>query len=107
MRSKIILLITMAFVTMSFNSAGSLTDAERKHARNLLQETQENLLKTLSGLSPEQLSFKADASSWSISECLEHIAIAENNFVGLMQTALKEPADPSKRSEVKMSDEAI
>ena len=107
MKFKIILLATIAFVTMSFNSAGSLTDAERKHAGNLLQETQENLLKKLNGLTPEQLSFKADATSWSISECLEHIAISENNFIGLLQTALKEPADPSKRNEVKMNDEAI
>ncbi|MEJ6981523.1 DinB family protein [Pedobacter sp. P351] len=107
MKSKKSLLVAIAFVTMSFNNSATLTNAERRHAINFLQETQENLLKKLSGLTPEQLNFKADAASWSVAECLEHIAVSENNLFGLTQMALKEPADPSKRNEVKMSDAAL
>lgn len=107
MRLKTSLLVAIAFISMSFTNTGSLTDAERTFAVNLLQQTQENLLKKVSRLSPEQLNFKADTASWSIAECVEHIAVSENNLSGLTQMALKEPTDPSKRNEVKMSDEAI
>lgn len=107
MRTKRILFVAIAIVTMSFNSATSLTDAERKYASDLLQETQNNLLQKVSGLTPAQLNFKADATSWSVAECVEHIAISETNIFDFAQKALKEPADPSKRSEVKMSDDAV
>ncbi|MBC7915372.1 MAG: DinB family protein [Pyrinomonadaceae bacterium] len=107
MRSRKLFLVAIAFLTMSFNLSGSLTNAERKYAATLLQETHDNLLKKVNGLTAEQLAFKADATSWSVAECLEHIAISETNLFGFAQMALKEPADPSKRSEVKMSDEAI
>lgn len=107
MRSRKLLFVAIAIVSMSFNNAASLTDAERKYASNLLQETREHLLKKVGDLTEKQLNFKADAASWSIAECVEHIAISENNLFGFSQMALKEPADPSKRNEVKMSDEAI
>jgi hypothetical protein len=99
---------TLAVVLMSFNRPGtSLTEAERKYAVDLLKETKDNLLKKVNGLTTEQLNFKASATSWSIAECVEHIAITENNLFGFAQTGLKEPADPSKRSELKMTDDAI
>jgi hypothetical protein len=105
--SKLILFI-IAFASMSFyHLDSSLTVAERKYATNLLKETKENLLKKVKSLTAEQLNFKADTSRWSIAECVEHIALSENNIFGFAQMALKEPADPSKRAEVKMTDEGI
>ncbi|MFD2164116.1 DinB family protein [Paradesertivirga mongoliensis] len=106
MKSKTSLLVAIAFITMSFNNA-ALTDAERKFASDLLQQTQENLVKKVSGLSAEQLNFKPDTNSWSVAECVEHLAIAENNLFGFSQAALKEPADPSKRKDLIMSDEVL
>ncbi|MEX2234531.1 MAG: DinB family protein [Cyclobacteriaceae bacterium] len=102
------LVITVAALSMSFNRPdASLTDAERKYATDLLQETKDNLLKKVKGLTAEQLNFKADTASWSIAECVEHIAISENNLFGFAQMGLKEPADPSKRSEIKLTDDAV
>jgi uncharacterized damage-inducible protein DinB len=102
------ILFSCAFVAMSFNNADSeLTDGERKYAVNLLQETKDNLIQKVSKLSQEQLNFKASADSWSVAECVEHIAISENNIFGFCQMAMQQPADPAKRSEVKMTDEAI
>jgi hypothetical protein len=93
---------------MSFNRLDtSLTHAERKYALNLLTETKDNILKKVKGLTADQLNFKADADTWSVAECVEHIAISENNIFGFCQMGLKEPADPSKRSEVKMTDEDV
>lgn len=108
MKSTKLLFLTIALVTMSFNRpASGLTDAERKYASNLLQETRDNLVKKAKDLTSEQLNFRPDPGSWSVAECVEHIAISENNIFGFAQMALKEPADPSKRSEVKMTDDAI
>lgn len=85
----------------------TLTDAERTYAINYLNETKDNLLKTVKGLSDAQLNFKASPESWSVAECVEHIAISESVIFGMMQGTLKEPANPAKRSEVKMSDEQV
>ena len=102
------LLLAMTLVSMSFNSFDAgLTNAERKYAVDLLQETRDNLLKKVKGLSTAQLNFKADATSWSVAECVEHIALSENNIFGFVQMGLKEPADPSKRTEVKMTDDGV
>lgn len=108
MKSIKLLLFAIAIVTMSFDySDSSLTDEERKYAFNLLKGTKEDLLKSVKSLTPMQLNFKADEGSWSVAECVEHIAISENNIFGFAQTGLKEAADPSKRTEVKMTDEAV
>lgn len=108
MKTKNLFVLKVAFAAMSFNNpATELTDAERKQATQLLQGTKDTLVKKVSGLSVEQLNFKPDQNAWSVAECVEHIAISENNLFGFCQMALKEPADPSKRSEVKMTDEAI
>src|SRR5687768_12586021 len=108
MRTIKFLFLTVAIVSMSFTRPDiRLTDAERKYASDLLQETKNNILKKVKGLTTAQLNYKPDATSWSIAECVEHIAISENNIFGFAQMGLKEPADPSKRSEVKMTDEAV
>ena len=84
-----------------------LTDAERLVAMTELTTTHDRLLKTINGLSTEQLNFKASPESWSVAECTEHLAISETNIFGMLKEALKTPADPSKRAEVKMTDEQI
>ncbi len=84
-----------------------LTDAERIEAIAELTTTHDHLIKSLAGLSEAQLNYKSGPGSWSIAECAEHIAISETSIFGMLQGALKTPADPSRRAEVKMSDEQI
>ncbi|MBT1686286.1 DinB family protein [Dawidia soli] len=101
-------LVAVAAIAMSFDRpAATLTEAERKYALDLLQGTKEDLLKKVKGLTAEQLNFKADATSWSIAECVEHITLAESQLFEFAQSGLKEPADPSKRSEIKTKDEEL
>ena len=103
------LLITVAallltgFVTIDLQ----LTPKEREAAIAELTTTQNDLNSTLEDLSDDQLNYKSSPDSWSIAECVEHLAISENNIFGMLQGAIQTPADPSKRSEVKMSDEEI
>lgn len=101
---KNLLLFTAILALLSFKSADTLTPQERQFGLDELTRTKEILLKSVNGLSKEQLNFKSSATSWSIAECTEHIAISESNIWGALDGCLKNPADPSKRGEVKFSD---
>lgn len=93
---------------LSFTDADSpLSKKERDFATDQLTSSKNHLMSAIKGLSEAQLNFKATPDSWSIAECTEHIAIAEGIFDEMIAGVLKQPADPSKRSEVKMTDEQI
>ena len=102
-----IFLAAFLLIPAGFKNAAGITDSERKYATDVLTSTSQTLLSKVKALTPAQLAFKADTSSWSVAECLEHIAITENSLFGYSQSALKVPADPSKRSDVKLSDENV
>lgn len=103
-------LITLAglLVLVSFGKTDSgITEAERKFALNSYEETKERLVKTVKDLSDAQLNWKANDSSWSVTNCIEHIALSEKSIYERCMASLKEPANPAKRSEIKFNDEAI
>ncbi|MEX0275669.1 MAG: DinB family protein, partial [Flavobacteriaceae bacterium] len=105
---KKMFLPALAFLLMAFGlNFEGLTDAEREFALRELTDSQEHLNTTIKGLSAAQFNFKPDEGSWSIAECLDHITISEDMIPGMLKGALEVPADPSRRSEVKFSDEAL
>ncbi len=85
----------------------TLSKEERDKAIASLKATQDELLKTVKGLTADQLNYKPDADTWSVAECLEHIAISENGLSMLVQSTLKEEADPSQRADLVMSDDEV
>jgi hypothetical protein len=102
------LVFLFAVAALAFTPADTeLTSDERKMAVDKLTQTQDHMLKVMKGLSPAQLNYKADANSWSVAECAEHIAISESLIWGMVDGALKQPADASKRGEVKMKDDQL
>lgn len=104
---KIFLPITL-FMMLSYTTSDDLmTQAERKFALEQFQNSETHLLSVIKGLSRTQLNFKANDSSWSVAECTEHIAITENALFGMVEEMLKTPADPSKRGDIKMTDEQV
>jgi len=46
------------------------------------------------GLSAEQRSFRTASDRWSIADCVEHLAIVENNILKSIETHLERPAAP-------------
>ena len=64
-------------------------------------------MKVVKDLSDEQLNFRSDEESWSVAECVEHIAASEQSFFDLVEMTLKTDPDPSLRSEVKLSDQEV
>lgn len=105
---KKLILPFLMLVLVSFTaSEAKLTEAERALAISEMTKTNDHLVSALGGLSEDQLHFKASPQSWSIAECVEHIALSENNIFGMLQGTLATEADPSKRDEVKLTDEQI
>lgn len=108
MKTIKLLILVPALFLMSFSTyAPGMTDAERKAAVDHLQTTKANLMSAVKGLSTAQLNYKSTPESWSVAECVEHITIAENMLFGMAEGSLQVDADPSKRVDVKMSDEEI
>jgi hypothetical protein len=102
---KKVLLPVMMLALVSFNfSDTKLTDAEREMAVKELKQTRDHLLSVVEELTDEQLNFKSSPESWSVGECVEHLAISESSFSEMLQGALQAPADPSRRTEVKITD---
>lgn len=106
MKKIILPLVALMIVGFGLSTSG-LSDEERKMAAAHLMETSDRLTNTVQGLSDAQLNFKASPESWSIAECVEHLTISENMFNGMLQGALKEPANPAMRDSVTMSDEKL
>ena len=105
---KKLFLISVAFLLISFKIADTtLTQKERNDAISYYMEAQKNLEKELKGLSETQLNWKPADSVWSVANCVEHIAISEKNIFDWAMSTLKEAADPTKRAEVKNTDDAI
>jgi len=82
--------------------------AERDAALKSLQETHDAFLKSITGLSEKQWTFKPAPDRWSVAEVSEHIAISESTIFGLVQKQfMASPAAPERRAEVKVTDQQI
>ena len=106
MKKIILPIVVLALVSFGLINKG-LTEEEREFTEEHLEETQQRLLTVTKGLSEAQLNFKPSPESWSIAECVEHLAISEGMIWGMLEGALKTPADPSKRDSVLISDEKL
>ncbi|MGS2741625.1 DinB family protein [Sinomicrobium sp. M5D2P17] len=71
------------------------------------KETNKNLLQNVKGLSSEQLKFKAAPDKWSVAQCLEHIILTEGYIFDMVNTLMKEPANPERREEINITDEDL
>ena len=108
-RTKGRLLLTLLVITGLAGTLNtiSLTKKERKSAVSIMKDTKADVFKSVKGLSEAQLNFKAAPDHWSVKECVYHIAISEKNLWDMMEAAMKAPANPEKRSEIKMNDEQL
>lgn len=77
--------------------AQELTQAERDKALQYLESTKKDVLDATTGLSPAQWSFKPAPDRWSIAECMEHIAVAED-FIrdNIANGVMKAPPAPGR-----------
>lgn len=105
---KNVLIAVMAFMLVSFVASDTpISEKERKYAADLLKDTQQALLKSIEGLSEQQLNFKASDSTWSVDGCVKHIAVSEQIFLDKIEEAMKQPENPDKRANIKVTDEQL
>ncbi|NND33309.1 MAG: DinB family protein [Saprospiraceae bacterium] len=103
------LALLLSILSLSTLASGQdmLSKDDRNKAITSLKSSSAMLLESVKGLSPSQLNYKADPESWSIAECVEHLAISEKNIFGLVDMALQSPSDPSLRASLPFSDEEV
>ncbi|HYC39457.1 MAG TPA: DinB family protein [Chitinophagaceae bacterium] len=108
-RTKGLLLLSLLVITGMAGTVdtGTISKKERKTALALLKESRADLFRDVRGLSEAQLNFKPAADRWSVKECVYHIAISEKNLWDFIQKSMNEPANPEKRSEIKVTDEQL
>lgn len=71
------------------------------------EETSQALLNSISGLTDEQLQFKPNQNTWSISQCLEHIVLSEKMIFGMIQQQLKKDPELDANAQRSQTDQDI
>ena len=111
--ATIVLLLTVCLLSSALAqipqpATNALTPEEREAALKLFQTTHDNFIKSISGLSQKQWTFKPAPDRWSVAEVAEHITVSETTIMGLIRHPLMQsPAAPEKREQVKGKDEII
>ena len=104
---KLFILICVGFISTQNFAQSTLTADQRKFAMDYLNQTKEDFLKAIEGLTDSQLTFKADTTKWSILDCAEHIALAEQGIFSIVQEQLKQPSDSLKQKEITVKEKDI
>jgi hypothetical protein len=105
---KRLLLLLPLLILLSFSTTDTtLTKEEKEYATKHLKETEQGVFDAVKGLSEAQLKFKDSAHKWSVEDCVKHIAISEQNLWGVVAELLKKPANPEKRTDIKVTDEQL
>lgn len=107
MKQIISCLTVFALLSFSSFSGPEYCRADKKFALKYMKSTRERLLNDVKGLSDTQLNYKMTDSSWTIANCMEHIAISEKNLYDMTMPVINGKLDPARRAEVKYDDEQI
>jgi uncharacterized damage-inducible protein DinB len=71
-----------------------------------LEETRDEFLRSISGLSEAQWNFKPAPDRWSIAECAEHVTLAEDHIRGMVRGVMASPeATSAQREKADLTDE--
>ena len=94
---SVALALVCALLLGAATRAQELSQADKDKALALLESTKKDVLDTTTGLSPAQWNFKPAPDRWSIAECMEHIAAAEDFIRGNIENGvMKAPAAPGR-----------
>jgi len=96
-KSRFALTLVCALLFALTARAQDVTQAEKDKALAYLESTKKDVLEATKGLSPAQWNFKPAPDRWSIAECMEHIATAEDYIRGMIESGvMKAPAVPGR-----------
>ncbi|MEM9362855.1 MAG: DinB family protein [Bacteroidota bacterium] len=106
MKKLILPVLVLTLFSFSKDTA-KLTDAERTMVIGHLEKTRDHMKSVIAGLSEEQLNFRAEEDSWTIAECIEHIAVTENAFGSLIQKTVNSGANPAMKESAQLQDDQL
>lgn len=89
------------------NTTPQLTEMERDKMIEILKSSMEKFIAAVNNVSYNQLNFRAATKKWTISECIEHVTLAEMEFPRILEKELQRPADPGFRRRINIRDEQI
>lgn len=89
------LCLLLTLLSSNFVHAQAVTAAERDKALSYLESTKQGVIDATKGLSEAQFNFTSAPYRWSVAQCLEHIALAEDFIRGLVvDKVMKAPPRP-------------
>ena len=87
----------ICFAVAGTARAQDASAADKEKAQALLDSSKRGVLAATKGLSEAQWNFKPAPDKWSIAECMEHIAAAEDFIRGTVEeNVMKAPAAPDR-----------
>ena len=96
-KSSVALALVCALLFAFTVRAQDRTQADKDKALAYLESTKNDVLDATKNLSTAQWNFKAAPDRWSIAECMEHIAAAEDYIRGAVESGvMKAPAVPGR-----------
>ncbi|MGC4038057.1 MAG: DinB family protein [Chitinophagaceae bacterium] len=104
---KFMLLLAVPLLFSFVKPIDTISEKERKDAAELIAKTEKGVFDAIKGLSEAQLKYKAAPDRWSIEECVIHIATTQGALWGAVDGAVKQPANPEKRADIKATDEGL
>jgi len=100
---KCVLLFCALLFASARAFAQDLSQADRDKGVQYLEQTRDDVVAAVSGLSDTQMHFKPAPDRWSVAECLEHIALAEDFlFMNVTGNIAKAPAPAPDRDNAKI-----
>src|SRR5688500_6912879 len=83
------------------------TEKDREFALKYANDTRDDFVKQLTGLSDAQLNFRAGEGRWTIGEIAEHIIVTENALRGMITDGAMKSAVPSGKEDFRINDVAV
>jgi hypothetical protein len=108
-RSKGRLLLVLLVITglAGTVNTNSLSTKERKYALAEMKESKTEFLKSIKGLSAQQLHYKAPAEPWSVNDYIFHVVLTEERLWKLFESTMKAPPAPAKRANITVTDDQL
>src|SRR5438045_581628 len=94
---KVVLIGAALVMAAGTVRAQDATPEDKEKALKSLEGSKKGVLEATKGLSAAQWNFKPASDKWSVAECMEHIAAAEDFIRGMIiENVMKAPAGPGR-----------
>jgi hypothetical protein len=104
---RLILSLCLAALANSVLHAQDLSSEDLNRAIKYLEKTRAGVVAATKGLSEAQWNFKAGPDRWSVAECTEHIAAAEDYLMGMIQEKVMKAPARTETADLKEIDEFV